>query len=169
MKPTKKVATMENETLEVKKCKYKDCENTIPYNNDFDYCEVCRLLSIRNTLAVVQDPSTPILTERIDLIHSALFHNMRPEEKLNLTHHVEYLYLALKKELASRELTEYRSTKFKEALDEVNSERNKPRAPKTVSREKRREVRSTDKVAKLFGGDRDAARRILGKVDVSDL
>jgi len=158
-----------NESESVKHCAYPNCENTILATSEFEYCEVCRALSLRNSFAILLDPSAPISDRRDMIFHSAL-HNMRPDEILNAVHKIEWIYLELKKQIHSAKLEEHRRTKFDEAIALVAEERNKPKAPKA---QKRRET-AIDKKKKglldLCGGDESKMRQILGEdIDVSDL
>lgn len=152
---------MENE---IKNCAYPGCTNTIlvDTSNVEGYCEVCRTLSIRNSLAIVLDPTAPI-SDRRDMIFGKALHMMKPEEILNAVHKVEWAYLQLQKTLKSNELEVYRKSKFAEGLAEMETTRSAPRAPKAAAKKETKK----NKLSKLLGGD-DEARKLLSE-DFSDL
>lgn len=159
--------TLLNDSMDLKKCAYPSCENKILYNAEFEYCEVCRSITLRNTLALLLDPCSP-LTDRSDFIWESAFHNMRPDEKINFSHKIESAYLKVQKELKSHQLEEYRRSAFQAAMETVHEERHKPKAPKAKAAGETKRDRKHKALVELLGGEKEAAR-LLGKVDVSDL
>lgn len=158
---------MNNEVLEesrsdTKGCAYPGCPNTILANSGYEMCEVCRVLSLRNSITITLDPSSPINSRRNE-ITARMIHNMRPEEILRLVQNVEFMYLELQKTLKSNQLEVYRRVKFQEATDEVTNERHKPKAPKAVAKKQTNKA----KLSALLG-DEETARELLGG-DFSDL
>jgi len=168
-------ANMENSILneiaasqDVRNCAYPKCENVIAANSEFEFCELCRCLTNRNSIAILLDPASPVITDRADLIRQRTFHNMRPDEKINYLHHLETEYLNLQRELKSRDMETYRRKQLDDATEEVRRIRDLP-SPAQAKREDKRSKRK-NALIDFMGGDVEKAKEILGKRhDISDL
>lgn len=150
-------------------CQYKDCKNRIPQNSEFQYCEVCRTILVRNTLALCQDPTSPApISERDWVFHNTL-NLMRPEEIMNAAAHAEWAYLNFSKVIKARQL-ELPSTKrswknLNEQLEEARGISNAPSGKEVKERKQKKEKKtSKEKLIKMFGSE-EAAKEVMGEFD----
>lgn len=139
-----------------KQCKYPNCENVLLADSEFDQCERCRTLSVRNAQTILLDPRSPI-NDREAEITGRMFHNMTPEEKINYVAKLERHYLEVRKHVNGMEVSRHRAAKFEEALKDQSTKRAAPKAPKLV---KQKETRQ-QKLEKMLG--KDGARELLSE------
>ena len=157
---------MENENPLVKPCQYPKCKNTVLAESEFTYCEVCRILALRNQVTILMDPSAPI-TDRREMIFHTMVHNMRPDEIINAVQKIEWIYLELQKQLSTKKLEEHRRSKFAESIADMNEKRaaNSTRAPKVKAKKESKQKSVADKLRLQFG---NAAAEIYGKIDENE-
>lgn len=155
-----------DELAETKGCQYPGCENSIPGNSEFSYCEVCRALTLRNSISILLDPTSPI-NDRQGMIFDRAIHLMRPDDILNAVRKVEWIYLELQKQLNNAKLIEHRKQKFDDALASMRTEREKPKAPKAAAARENKKKKNREKLNDLLGGAENV-RKILEeeKVDI---
>jgi hypothetical protein len=159
---------VEQAAPQTKPCQYPSCGNTIPMGNEFPYCEVCRVLAIRNSITITQDPTAPF-TERHDHIFARMITLMRPEEILLAVQKAEASYLAFQKEYKACELS-LPSTKrtwksLELQLEEARGMGTQPKVKRIPG--KKRETKK-EKLTKQFGGNTELVEKIFGD-DYSDL
>ena len=78
------------------KCSYPSCENKILAEGEYNMCEPCRVLSVRNTIALIINPAEAHM-ERRDAVFSTLITRMKVDEILNAVQKIEWAYLEFQK------------------------------------------------------------------------
>ena len=145
-----------DENSATKNCAYPGCENTTLSDSQFEYCDVCRTLSLRNAHAILIDPTAPI-SDRANMIFAKAISLQKPEETLNAVHKIEWLYLEYQKVSHSFKMEEHRKLRFNEAMGEVENERRKANTPKLQKKKEKREsylkTALGDKYDELMKGD----------------
>jgi hypothetical protein len=158
----------------IKPCQYRNCPNSVPTLRadgtvGFDYCEVCRAIVNRNSIALIQDPHSPI-PQRAESQMQAVIHNLTPDELLNWTHKVEWTYLTLQTAIKSRELDIHRATRFAEGVELVRAERSKPTTIKRSTAEPKEAKARAPKKSELqtlidLGYPAEQAQKMLAAKD----
>lgn len=155
-----------DEISETKGCQYPGCENSLPASAEFEYCEVCRAITLRNSISILLDPMAPI-SDRAELFFARAIHLMRPDEVLNAVRKVEWIYLELNKQLKSAQLEIYRKQKFEEGMELARADREKPRAPKSTEKKVKTTTSKRAKLEAQFGVE--GAKRLLNDNTDDDL
>ena len=144
-----------------KPCRYPTCKNRIPKDSEFEFCEVCRVVAIRNAVTLMADPIAPAPMERRDSIFHTTICNMRAEEILRAVQYTEYLYLNFCKIVKARQL-DLPSTKRN--WNTLQGEVDEARSTKKTAKSTKPRTSKRDKLIKL-AGSREAAEAIMGDID----
>lgn len=147
---------------ETKPCATQNCPNEILADSEFPTCEVCRVISNRNAVALLLDPNAPqalsIRRERVNQVIT----NMRADEMLAFVANVEYVYLEFQKVIKLHGIGNEKKKAFKSLAEQIEEgresvERVSIRARQAKTREKKKES-NIEKLAKKFGKTKEEAQ-----------
>lgn len=109
----------------VKRCKYPSCNAEILADSQFDYCEKCRCMAARNTVALVIDPCAPKDMERSYEATWNMLQNLSGDEILNGARRVEEIYLTFQKFIKTQNVVSTQKRAFKPLAEQIEEARNK--------------------------------------------
>jgi len=151
----------------VEPCQYPSCKNNIPAGGQFRYCEVCRVLAVRNAITITTDPFAPF-TERQEPIFQNMICNMRSEEIIRYNEKVEWAYLATKKAIYAQGLA-LRNTPehFNQLSEEAEAYRKANPTPKTQNRYEKIAEKKVERMVRKGATKEQAAQwqKDLGSID----